>query len=303
MTKKEYTEQEILAIAIKKGLSDGAEIETKNYKEKGFIDSGKQLEIFIEKLEQGFESVELKLNPKSNKGKGDRPFAGKKRVYIVGSEKEVNTERKDGRENNGREITIEESIFMDEVHLIIQNEELLNQPLSLTSWAYALGLKKLEVSKELQEKINQTYEIFNQNWFDSTRIVEEFVRDYNKKMNTLIANSFKRLQTKGLIEYIEQPYGVKDEVKTEITHRVYRDFYNRQKELIEQYDYRYQEYMELSSRLTQAKYKMAKVPLNLIEFSEHQKEIQSILVEEFGYEFTFMSYNVTEINEVEHTEV
>lgn len=73
----ELTEEEVIRLAMDKGLTDDTEISTKSYQERGYIKGGKLLDIFIEKLEQKYEYVSLKINPRTN-----RPYVGKKRIYF-----------------------------------------------------------------------------------------------------------------------------------------------------------------------------------------------------------------------------
>ena len=88
----ELTEEEVIRLAMDKGLTDGAEIRTKEYRQLGYIKGGKSLKAFIEKLEQKYEYVSLKINPKTN-----RPYAGKRRVYILGKERDEFVKRLDRR--------------------------------------------------------------------------------------------------------------------------------------------------------------------------------------------------------------
>lgn len=95
---EEYTEEEAIQLAIDEGLTDGRERQTVFYENRGYINSGNNLTTFIEKLEQKYETVKLKLNPQSNGGKGDRPYAGKRRRYLIGNERNEFVKRIDKRQ-------------------------------------------------------------------------------------------------------------------------------------------------------------------------------------------------------------
>ena len=300
---KEYKEEEVIQLGIQLGLTTGNELETKNYKKNGYIPMGKELDAFIEKMLCGFETVELKLNPKSNKGKGDKPYGGKRRIYLLGKQREKFIKRVDNRVNSGVQ-----SVGKHEENLLkatlnnLQSNYLMYQEHTLSHWANNIGLLPLdwitdtEIYNEKIEVLNDLFKLDTSfaSFYQPDYILKHFINDYNfDRRQKVVLRMFEWLQKQGSIEYEVKYYAQNGTEKQEVSKEIYNSYFEELRGQIFNRGYTYNEYRRHLNYLL----KQRKLGKRLTEFYDSFKltvqNIENYIQETLGFTYAFQTVRLT----------
>lgn len=198
MSRKTLSEKKAILLAQERGL-EVPQVETKHYKEKGFIQTGNPLNAFIKTLEQVYEKVTLRKNPKTKK-----PFVGVKREYILVNELDTVIEREDKRV---MKLSSTEESFKNAVLVILIDKHLKNDKCSYTTkhWAFKVFNANLEINKaQLSSNIYNSLDFSNdesyQNLFDVNFIASDLYGRYLDATRNLVEKTFKVLEREGSIK-------------------------------------------------------------------------------------------------------
>lgn len=198
MSRKTLSEKKAILLAQERGL-EVPQVETKHYKEKGFIQTGNPLNAFIKTLEQMYEKVTLRKNPKTKK-----PFVGVKREYILVNELDTVIEREDKRT---MKMSTTEQEFKEAVLAILIDNHLNNGKYSYTTkhWAFKvfnanLEINKIQLSSNLYNSLDFTNDDSYQKLFDVNFIASDFYGRYLDATRNLVEKTFKTLDREGSIK-------------------------------------------------------------------------------------------------------
>lgn len=291
---KEYTEIEILDLALEEGLTNGEEVLTAFYQEKGYINSGKSLNTFIEKLKQGYETVELKLNPKSNKGKGDRPYAGKKRVYIIGGKRKVFVPRESKYSTQGQPLSTNGKILFESIEQQINSGTIDTTEGTITAWLDRLNFPFIQMNLKSPQSIHmikqlQPLALRKNDFYNEQVILQEFMLHYNYYSNSVLKRFFKKFKAEKIFDLKIRCYGKVQGHGKSITSELYERFMKREQELLKVHGlsrYEYNRIFALSQFQDTAK------------SSEIVLKIQEKLFKEFNLLYVYQTFEVQNISKV-----
>lgn len=289
---KEYIETEILDLALEEGLTNGEEVLTAFYQKKGYINSGKSLNAFIEKLKQGYETVELKLNPKSNKGKGDRPYAGKKRVYIVGNKRKVFVPRKLKYSAQGQPLSTNGKILFESIKQQINSGTVDTTEGTIATWLDRLNFPFMQMNLKSPQSTHmrkqlQPLALCKNDFYNEQVILQEFILHYNYYSNAVLKRFFKKFKEEKIFNLKIRCYGkVQGEGKS-ITSELYKKFTEREQELLKVHGlsrYEYNRIFALSQ--FQDKVRSSKIIL----------QIQEELFKEFNFLYVYQTFEIQDVS-------
>ena len=300
---KEYTEYEAIHLAMREGLTDGSELQTKTYERLGYLRNDCILDAFIEKLKQGYETVELKLNPKSNKGKGDRPFAGKKRVYIIGGKRDTIIEREDRRKyNQGKPLSLETQVLYKIGQHKLYDLQSTTKNYTVDYWSMLLGFEKFNLDHSsksfnyLVRKIRAAYFLHEDtDFFKANKVIHEFVVHYNKNVDTFIRSMFNRLNKDGKLVHRELYKGFIKDTNTaiDITKEVHNEFLDTRRTMMESSGYSHRMY-GLYVHKWEKYQSMTEEEQDNIPNYEKEKILR------FGEEYEAVNYHLKQMYEVDY---
>ena len=313
---KEYTEYEAIHLAMREGLTDGSELLTKTYERLGYLRNDCILDAFIEKLKQGYETVELKLNPKSNKGKGDRPYAGKKRIYIIGDKRDTFTEREDKRKyNKGKPLSNETQLLYDISQQKLFHLSSIDEDYTIGHWAHLLQFgkyvttKSSEGFKRLVSVIRATYSLYyDTDFFSAERVVYEFARHYNKSVNNFIRAMFKRLDSESKLTHTVFYKGrTSSNKEIEISKEIHDNFLDDRRNIMEDHGYHYRLYSRLAvewenfkamNDSSKKKFSVTKLE-SLQQFGELYEIVHKRLLQRYGVHYVYTTHRIENVQPIE----
>lgn len=212
---KEYTEQELIKILLKHGLKISL-LNSKHYLEKGYFHSGGEVPSFIRTAEQLFTSVELKINPNSKPDKNGnlRPYAGKKRRYIVGEMRENIAQREDNRKYNSFKSPPERTAIINKIHEKLHkyySNEKGEQRLStiVKTLGFQRANQSLQKNKEFIKRLRQAYNLNEKfPFYKEHEIVKEVTSNYNSSITDIVEQALEQLSKDNKLVYSIHYYGV-----------------------------------------------------------------------------------------------
>lgn len=302
-----FTELEIIEVLQNKGI-EVKQNQTTYYQQKGIIQSGKSLKAFCKTIEQVFESVTVEGR-------------GKKRIYTVGAELETIKEREDGRINNGKSLSPEQEEFFNNAMAIILQENYIDKPMTLSTWANVLGAELIPTSQydikvqELINKLTDTFKLKHTNdmatkdelqnkfprfrWFRSIDITKNFIERYNVRAKNITSNVFKIGTEKGYFETVTTFSGAVEDKYITITQEVYNDFKQAQKDLLARHGLTMNQWLSKSIEYKNFIKKDAELlqEEKWVHFETSYKAITTELIKRFGVEMVFESIIITNVSE------
>lgn len=242
---------------------------------------------------------------------------GKRGKVILGVKLDVIKERED---NRGRKVTAAQIEFMQNAMGIIIDNDLINKPYTLTTWADKFGVplySTSQYSKELQKLVRElenTFELKHTDdvitqeeftnpyprfqWFRTIDIAKDFVARYNGRAKNITQSAFKIAQEKGIIETMAVYSAVKDENYKEISEQDYKKFKAFEKKIITEYDYSILEYYERANEWTRyIKDKPKLITDQWKVFEKEYNEINDKLISRFDIERAFESIKIVKVSD------
>lgn len=211
----EYTEIELANILKEHGLKV-TQLTTEYFKEKGYLHSRDGVPSFIRTAEQLFTSVELKINPNSKPDKNGnlRPYAGKKRRYIVGEMRESIAQREDNRKYNSYKSPPERTAIINKIHeKLYKHYSSEKEEQRLSTIVKTLGFQR--VNQSLQKNgdfIKRLRQAYNLNekfpFYKEHEIVKEVTSNYNSSIVDITEQALEQLSKDNKLEYSIHYYGV-----------------------------------------------------------------------------------------------
>lgn len=299
--KTEMTVKEAIDYAIDNGIEQ-AEKQLNYWNKYGRLvkNNAKSLE---RSLLQLHETVEF-----DGYGKRGKVYLGKKHSEIQ--------ERDD---NRGHQTTPEEEEFERVLHrkLIKMDffKELEGKEHSISRWIDILQIRTYHIDpygqkfSNMRSAIESYYKLKHSAdapFFNSYVIVLEHMIDYNQKMKNILINTLKRLDKKGYLDYTTKSYGYNN-TKNLIENETYAKFKKRQSELIKNHGYSFQSYYRKLAQYTAFQKtlmldidsvtvaKEMKVEEEFEKFVKDKEEIESTLVEEYGYSYVYQTHAISNI--------
>ena len=302
-----YTELEIIEVLKNEGL-EVKQVESKHFKEKGYLQSGNPIKAICRTIEQVFDSVEVNGR-------------GKKRIYTVGAKLNEIAERDD---NRGRKVSAAQLEFHDNAMSLILANDLINKPYTLSTWARHFGIELLPISEhdvrfqKLVRTLEQGFQLKHSNdaiteeeftnpmprfqWFRTIDITKNFVERHNGRAKGMAQSVFKIAEQNGHIKLKTVYTGVVDENKNEyktISEEEYEKFKKRESEVLLEHGFdkkgkfisksmEWTRYISQNEKLITDEWKY---------FSKVYTAINEALMKEFGYTRAFESIQITEVSE------